>query len=291
LQDIQKVYNDSKTKKIEHIGKIPVQLDFSKWPQVDAAPFDRHARLWINGKVFLNTDKTLSSLLEKMKRGKIDLTRPPTQKQIDQGIWDTYFKYSPEHPPEETLKIALKSYRGAGDSFFAIDLGSGTGRDTQELLKSGWKVLAVDSAEIALSKLTEQARKLGEEANKEKRPFGELFVRRGSFEVLDSVCASIDKVDLINSSYGLPYAGKSFELTWNQITKKLKPHGLFAGQFFGIRDDLHGKPGIATHTADEIKKMASGFEVLYWKEKEWEGQRIDGTPKHWHVFDVVLKKI
>jgi tellurite methyltransferase len=46
-------------------------------------------------------------------------------------------------PPRPTLSRAADAFAGPG---FAVDLGCGDGRDTIELLRRGWRVLAIDAA-------------------------------------------------------------------------------------------------------------------------------------------------
>ena len=52
--------------------------------------------------------------------------------------------------PRETLLDALARFDEPG---FAVDLGCGTGRDTFELLRRGWRVLAIDAQDEALRRV------------------------------------------------------------------------------------------------------------------------------------------
>jgi trans-aconitate methyltransferase len=45
---------------------------------------------------------------------------------------------------------------GKGRDFFAVDLGCGAGRDTAELLRRGWRVLAIDAEAEAIRRLLER---------------------------------------------------------------------------------------------------------------------------------------
>ena len=72
--------------------------------------------------------------------------------------WPAYFKAVEGKPPRDTLLKALelfeKEWAAAPASRpknpFAIDLGCGSGRDTFELLRRGWRVLAIDATPMAI---------------------------------------------------------------------------------------------------------------------------------------------
>ncbi len=63
--------------------------------------------------------------------------------------WARYYDATGDEP-RETLLDALERFTAPG---VAVDLGCGTGRDTVELLRRGWKVVAVDSEEEAIRRL------------------------------------------------------------------------------------------------------------------------------------------
>lgn len=94
--------------------------------------------------------------------------------------------------PRETLLDALARFeaekRAPGK---AVDLGCGTGRDTLELLRRGWRVVAIDSQPEAIERLR-------------THPEAVAAVDR-----LETVCAPFEDAewpaaDLVNSSFALP---------------------------------------------------------------------------------------
>lgn len=71
---------------------------------------------------------------------------PRTQRRT--SPWLEHYKATAGHSPSDTLTKALALFERETESKkrrFAIDLGCGGGKDTFELLRRGWKVLAVDS--------------------------------------------------------------------------------------------------------------------------------------------------
>src|SRR5262245_41572629 len=69
--------------------------------------------------------------------------------------WGAYYDKLRDRPPRKTLLAALDAFGDAADSL-AIDLGCGDGRDVVEILRRGWRVVAVDSEPTALSRLAER---------------------------------------------------------------------------------------------------------------------------------------
>ena len=63
--------------------------------------------------------------------------------------WSRYYAAAGQDP-RETLLAALERFDAEGRAGLAVDLGCGTGRDTFELLRRGWRVLAIDAQSEAL---------------------------------------------------------------------------------------------------------------------------------------------
>ena len=78
---------------------------------------------------------------------------PRKRHQNEKPAWLEYYKATSKLPPMDTLTKALSLFDADGSAKgerFAIDLGCGAGRDTVELLRRGWKVLAVDNEPEAI---------------------------------------------------------------------------------------------------------------------------------------------
>jgi len=67
--------------------------------------------------------------------------------------WAGYYAASADRPPRRTLLDALTRFTPSAAPRFAVDLGCGDGRDTIELLRRGWSVLAIDSEPGAIERL------------------------------------------------------------------------------------------------------------------------------------------
>ena len=72
--------------------------------------------------------------------------------------WATYYEKLRDRPPRRTLLAALDRFGAPPPDALAVDLGCGDGRDVIEMLRRGWKVVAVDAEPEALRQL--QARPL-----------------------------------------------------------------------------------------------------------------------------------
>ncbi len=61
--------------------------------------------------------------------------------------WTGYYKKTGSRPPRPTLLLALDKFddEGAAMSRLAVDLGAGGGRDVIEMLRRGWRVIAIDA--------------------------------------------------------------------------------------------------------------------------------------------------
>jgi SAM-dependent methyltransferase len=184
--------------------------------------------------------------------------------------WRRYYRFA-DFEPRATLLDAIARFDEPG---FAVDLGCGTGRDTLELLRGGWRVLALDREAEAIERVLAESD--GDE--------------RLTAEVVRLEDATWPPCDLVNASFSLPFCAPSrFDEVWARLVDSLRPGGRFAGQLFGDRDQWAGT-GITTVTADRAAELLRPFEVESLEEAEHDGTLPTGKAKHWHLFHVVARK-
>lgn len=196
--------------------------------------------------------------------------------------WDEYYQNTLNvTKPQYTLWLANYYFESEKKSAgLAVDLGTGTGKDTLYLLEKGWKVLALDaeqlSIDILLNRVNDQQRKLLEVM---VSPFSDMKLP--------------DNVDLINASYSLPFnKPEEFPACWQNIIDHLAIGGRFSGQFFGENDEWAYDPALTIHTQEQMQQLFSDqFEIEYLQIEEGLLPTAAGAMKHWHVFHVIAKKI
>lgn len=196
--------------------------------------------------------------------------------------WPGYFEVVLGKPPRETLLDALARFDAEGAApGFAVDFGCGEGRDSAELLRRGWSVLAIDghaSAFEFLSRRTDFPK-----AAKDPERFKTLTARMED--------AEWPACDLFNASFSLPFVDPArFDEVWARIVDSIKPGGRFAGQLFGERDTWAALPDRSHQTRARVEELLSAFEVEHFQEEERDGGDCLNNPKHWHVFHVVAQK-
>ncbi|MDT3329368.1 class I SAM-dependent methyltransferase [Microbacterium sp. KSW-18] len=187
--------------------------------------------------------------------------------------WQQYYSAAAGRAPRPHLIAALEHVTRVGT---AIDLGAGDGVDSRFLLDRGWKVVSVD----AIPGLRER---IAARADASPR----LDARDTSFGDL----AELPDADLILASYSLPFArATEFAHIWTLITAALCPGGVFAGQLFGHRDDWAAHDDVLTHSASEVADLLAQWQIVELSERERDGPSGRG-PKHWHVFDIISRRL
>ncbi len=194
--------------------------------------------------------------------------------------WRRYYRRTAERPPRETLLTALADWeaRGAAPGR-ALDLGCGGGRDSLELLRRGWQVLAVDAEAAAIESLRRQV-------PDEAAP--RLFCRVAGMETL----RPLPPADLVNASFSLfllPPA--AFAATWARVRGGLPAGGLFCGQLLGPEDDFAGEPGLTVHEAAALEPLLAGYETIDRREERSDTTTPKGERKHWHLHHLVLRRL
>ena len=186
--------------------------------------------------------------------------------------WSRYYD-AVDDEPRETLLAAVERFAAPGN---AIDLGCGTGRDTVELLRRGWHVVAIDSSAEAI-------RRVRAATGDDER----LETQVAAYEE-----AALPECDLVNASWALPFCRPEiFGVVWERIVDALRPGGRFAGQLFGDRDEWSIEDDMTFHTRTEAEALFRGFELERFDELEEDGETVLKNPKHWHVFHVVARKV
>ena len=193
--------------------------------------------------------------------------------------WSGYFTSVLGKGARETLLAAMESFSKEGVSEgLGVDIAAGEGRDTLELLRQGWRVVATDNHPEAFPLMWSRVPE-------------ELKPRLTAVEV-DFVDMQVPVCDLVNASFALPFCKpENFPGLWSQIVSAIRPGGRFAGQFFGNRDTWASLPGRTHHTRVEVMKLLEGFEIEMMYEEERDDPPELRNPKHWQLFHVVAKKM
>src|ERR1051325_3022286 len=130
--------------------------------------------------------------------------------------WPAYFKAVEGKPARDTLLKALELYEKGWAAApasrpqqpFAIDLGCGSGRDTFELLRRGWRVLAIDATPMAIDLLLKDV---------PPQYRASLQTKVEGFEGL-----TLPKADFVNASYSIPFCDpNAFPRLWQQILQAI----------------------------------------------------------------------
>ena len=185
--------------------------------------------------------------------------------------WARYYDATGD-VPRDTLLAAAEAFDTPG---VAVDLGCGAGRDTVELLRRGWHVVAIDSEAEAIRRLRA---KVGDDER--------LQTQVARYEE-----AALPSCDLVNASFSLPFcAPEIFGVVWERIVDALRPDGRFCGQLFGERDEWATEDDMSVQTREEAELLLSGFELERFDEVEEDGKTALGQLKHWHMFNIVALK-
>jgi SAM-dependent methyltransferase len=210
--------------------------------------------------------------------------------------WSAFYRAVAGKPARDTLLDAAGRFEAEGRlGLEAVDLGCGSGRDTIELLRRGWRVTALDDDRGAFAAFVPT---LPADLAARLRTVG------ASYEDADW-----PQCDLVNASFSIPHCREgTFGAIWSKIARSIRPGGRFAGQLFGVRDGwAGGRPehppdqrpdpvpapgwrfGREFHDRAGVERLLreAGLRAESLNEVERLGATATGEPKYWHVFHVV----
>ncbi len=164
----------------------------------------------------------------------------------------------------------------AGSPALAVDLGCGTGKDTVELLRRNWRVLAIDFSQAGIDGLL-------------ARPESSQFKDNLETRVASFADASWTDASLVAALLSLPYGpADTFDSVWQAVVSSLKPGGYFVGQLFGP-EHYKGMNHVVRRTRSELEAMLSGLAVLHLEEFSHAVEH-EGATTHYNYFEIIARK-
>jgi SAM-dependent methyltransferase len=223
--------------------------------------------------------------------------------------WPGYFNAVANKPARETLLKALelieaedararkgKSKGKRPITHTALDLGCGEGRDTRELLRrkgsSRWHLMTTDGSSEGLDILLDSLEPAEHPRVYPACCLMQELPRRYSHGIaVDAAERPVTQVDLVNSSFALPFCPKrDLPELWRWIADLIRPGGRFAGQFFGDRDTWAHVRKTTGISRTQLDRMFKDFVFEELREEEKDDVTTMGEPKHWHVYHIVARK-
>ncbi len=184
-----------------------------------------------------------------------------------------YYEKTMNNKPSALIrKFFISNYNQKLNGNAAIDLGCGTGNDTEFLLEQGFKVTAIDQEE--------QVKDIIKNKNLDK-------------ENLELIIDDFSKIkfpnsDLILANFSLFFVKDNFEEFIEKILKCINSKGFFVGNFLGKEDDWNK----AKTTVDKEKLLDyfKDFEMLYFSEEKYYKNTVTGKNKFWHVYTIIAQQ-
>lgn len=199
----------------------------------------------------------------------------------DSEHWARYYEVTVDRPAWATVRFAIDRFADepAAGPRFAVDLGCGAGRDTRELLRAGWRVQAVDREPEAIERLRAAT-------PDELRP-----ALIGT--VADLATTDVPPCDLVNASLSLPFLAPqaTYWATWQRALTALPVGGRIAALLFGNHDESATDPSMTCLPPAEIRASLDAFEIEHWSEREEDTTTALGEPHHYHLVEVVGRRL
>lgn len=195
--------------------------------------------------------------------------------------WPAYYEVTVGRPAWSTTTVAIELFAAEDGAVsrprLAVDLGCGAGRDSRELLRAGWHVLAVDREPKAIDALL---------AVTERKDRPRLETR-----IADLAGFRIPPCDLVIANLSLQFLGcDAYTGAWAAIRSALRPGDRIAAMVFGDRDEAASDTTMTCPSPLSIRARIRGFDVEHWTEREEDGETALGEPHHIHLIEFVARR-
>lgn len=190
-----------------------------------------------------------------------------------QTNFNEFYKRNMNCKPSLTLKrFFANNYKQNLKGNIAIDLGCGTGNDTELLLKNGFKVIAIDNQ------------------NQVKEILINKNLDSSNLEIIidDFSKIKLPKADLINANFSLFFVKENFNIFIENMLKNINMEGYFIGNFLGKEDEWEGIR--TTVEKEEVLDFFKGFKMLYFSEEKYYKDSVSRKNKFWHVYTIIAQK-
>lgn len=194
------------------------------------------------------------------------------------GQWDRYFKLTCQRD-SSALAVETMSYALLRRN--VLDLGAGAMNDSIYYLEQGVEsVVAVDASPDSITYADNVAQRFP----------GRFDFRNARFSEVEYTPESFD---VVHSNFALPFHGKvGFEKLIAAVVESVRVNGLLSIILFGNEDGWKdSKPDVPFHSKDEVTDFLRGFEVIVFKEIRTDGHTQDRSPKFWHIFKIIARRI
>jgi trans-aconitate methyltransferase len=184
-----------------------------------------------------------------------------------------YYGITGGRPPHTRTEHAFKLFQETHNpiGLQALDFGCGAGRDSRFLLDQGMAVTAVDMNINGMASLADAERLTIVQSRFDQFTFGEY--------------------DFISSQWALSFnSPETFTDMFKRLTSSLRPGGIITCNIFGKRDEWANDPSRTFLDEDEINALLDGLKDIEVIPTEEDGTLANGTPKHWHYYDILARK-
>lgn len=178
--------------------------------------------------------------------------------------WNAYYKQVKSSP--RPLLVEALPYAKKGN---ALDLGAGSGGDSNLLKKQGYSVVSIDSS------------------SEVKHYLPEAIISK-----IEDFVFPVGEFQIVNAQYALPFVSPSkIDEVMRSVVASIAPRGIFVGQFFGPKDSWSANKEMNFQSEEWIHAVFSGFEIIKFQEEKKNGETAAGESHFWHVFHIIAKRM